>query len=46
MPHKVQANDIKITRTLYTKEAHNAVYKQVKIISSLKSTKKKCFKEL
>ena len=30
MPHKVQANDIKITRTLYTKEAHNAVYKQVK----------------
>ena len=46
MPHKVQANDIKIIRTLYIKEAHNSVCKQVKIISNLKSSKKKCFKEL
>lgn len=43
MPHKVQANEIKI---LYTKKAHNADCKQVKIINSLKSSKKKCFKEL
>ena len=35
MPQKVQANDIKITKILYSEKAHGAVSEQVKIINNL-----------